>query len=131
MQPYAVARHLIVFAIASFSLPGCGSGPSPVTPTQQAVPAQPQLQPIPQGTFTVSGTVSSAGSGQLVPLEGVHVEDSQRHVFVRTGDDGSYAIRDVGAGDAYIYFMKDGYRSLAQRFTLTADTRLDVQLVRE
>ena len=130
MHPYGIARNLTVCGSVFVVLSGCGgSGPLPAAPSQQIVPAQPQ--PIPQGTFTVSGVVSRAGSAQVVPLEGVHVEDSQRHVFVKTGNDGSYTIRDVGAGFAYFYFKKDGYRAYVSTFTLTGDTRLDIQLTQE
>jgi hypothetical protein len=64
-------------------------------------------------------------------VEGVHVEDSQRHVSVQTGADGSYTIREVGAGAAYFYFAKEGFQSQTRQFALTADMRLDIQLVRQ
>jgi hypothetical protein len=78
--------------------------------------------------------VSEVVGGQTVPLEGVHVEDSERHVFVKTAADGSYTIADVARssfGGGYIYFAKQGYRSQSRQFALTGDLRLDVMLVRE
>jgi hypothetical protein len=66
-----------------------------------------------------------------MPLEGVHVEDSQRHVSVKTDVDGSYRIENVAPGGAYFFFGKDGYRSQTRQFPLTDDTRVDVMLVRQ
>ena len=65
-----------------------------------------------------------------MPIEGAHVEDSNRHIFVTTGPDGSYRIPDVSAGGAFIYFAKTGFTSLSRQFTVTGDTVLDVSLVR-
>jgi hypothetical protein len=78
--------------------------------------------------------VSEVVGGQTVPLEGAHVEDSERHVFVKTAADGSYTIADVARssfGGAYIYFAKEGYRSQSRQFALAGDLRLDVILVRQ
>ena len=121
-------------ATAFVVLSGCNdSGPLPPTviPSPAPSPAPQPPQPIPQGTYTVSGVVS-AGVGDLArPVEGVHVEDSQRHVFVKTGADGSYTIREVAAGAAYFYFEKEGFHSQTRQFALTGDMRLDIQLVRQ
>ena len=113
-------------------LAGCSDTRSPSFPT--AVSPTPQPTPQPLGGVTVSGVVSEVVGGQTVPLEGVHVEDSERHVFVRTAADGSYTIAEVARssfGGAYIYFAKQGYRSQSRQFALTGDLRLDVMLVRE
>jgi hypothetical protein len=79
--------------------------------------------------------VTELVGGQTMPLEGAHVEDSERHVFVKSRADGSYAISDVALtqfGGAYIYFAKEGYRSQVRIVPLTAaDIRVDVTLVRE
>jgi hypothetical protein len=114
-------------------LAGCGADSrSPSFPT--AASPTPQPAPPPQGSVTVSGVVSEVVGGQTVPLEGAHVEDSERHVFVKTAADGSYTIADVARssfGGAYIYFAKEGYRSQSRQFALTGDIRLDVILVRQ
>ena len=133
MHTYRIARNLIVCG-SVFVLSGCGgSGPLPAAPSKPIVPFQPPL--IPQGTYTVSGVVSALAGGLAEPLAGVHVEDSERHVFVNTGPDGSYTIADVvnspSLGQAYIFFQKNGYRAQSRQFLLTGDTRLDVTLVRE
>ena len=75
--------------------------------------------------------MSAVVGDALVPVDGVHVEDSQRHVFAKTGVDGTYTIPDVGSGAAYFYFSKDGFRSETRQFTLAGDMRLDIQLVRQ
>ena len=110
-------------------LAGCGTASQPtVSPTQ---PTSPQPPP---SSFIVSGVVSHAVGTETVPLGGAHVEDSERHVWVKTGADGSYTIRDVAIsafGGAYIYFAKEGYRSDVRQFPLTGEHRVDVTLVRE
>jgi Carboxypeptidase regulatory-like domain len=124
---------LVVGVISCAVLSGCGSDSGPLSPTVDppiATPA-PQPTPAPQGTYTVSGVVSEAADDQTVPLEGVHVEDSERHYSVKTGPDGSYTIPDARAGNAYFYFVKEGFRSQVQQFILASDTRLDIQLVRQ
>jgi len=102
--------------------------PPPTAPSPSP-PAPPP--PVSQGTFTVSGVVSEAVGGVLIPLEAVHVEDSNRHYFINTGSDGSYAIRDVASGAAYFYIAKQGFRSETRQFTVASDMRLDIQLVRQ
>jgi hypothetical protein len=119
-----------VCAIAIVVLSACSeSGPLP--PTVPSPPTSPAPQPVPQSTYTVSGVVSAVVGDVSVPVEGVHVEDSQRHVFVKTGADGSYTIPEVGGGAAYFYFAKDGFRSETRQFALTGDMRLDIQLARQ
>ena len=126
-----LARNLAVCTIACGVLSACGGHSGPLSPTAIPSPPIPDPPRIPQGTFTVSGVVSEAVGGVTVPLEDVHVEDSMRHYFVKTGGDGSYTIPDVAAGAAYFYITKPGYRSQTRQFSLTADTRLDLQLVRQ
>ena len=136
-------RLLGVAAISCAVLSGCGSNssvlslptgassapqPSP-QPTPQPTP-RPTPQPTPAITYAVSGVVSEVVDGHTVPIEGAHVEDSQRHVFVKTGPDGSYTIPDVGGGAAYIYFAKEGFGMQTRQFNLSGDTRLDITLVR-
>lgn len=119
------ARHLGICAAAVIVLSGCdGSRPAPASPT--ALPSASV-----QGSFTISGEVTEVVGGLVVPLQGVHVEDSMRHVFVMTGADGSYTIRDVYGGAAYLYFTKDGFASQTRQFTLARDTRVNMELARQ
>jgi Carboxypeptidase regulatory-like domain len=136
-------RLLGVAAISCAVLSGCdsnssvlslptGASPAP-PPTPQPTPRptpQPTPQPPPATTFTVSGVVTELVDGHTVPIEGAHVEDSQRHFSVKTGPDGSYTIPGVGGGGAYIYFAKEGFGMQTRQFNLTGDTRLDITLVR-
>ena len=108
------------------------------SPTAATSPVQTRALPPPTdpppGGFTVSGIVSEIVGGQTVPLEGVHVEDSERHVFVKSGADGGFTITEVAVssfGGAYIYFAKPGYTSQVRQFPLTGNTRVDVVLVRQ
>jgi hypothetical protein len=125
---------LLAIAVVSFgALEGCGTD-SPSLPSPPVVSPTPQPSPPTQGPYTVSGVVSEIVAGQTVPLEGAHVEDSERHVSVKTALDGSYTIRDVAVsafGGAYIYFAKEGYGSQVRQFRLTGEHRVDVTLVRQ
>lgn len=129
-------RRFSVVVLCCGLLGACGTDSR--SPTAPSPPPQaqgfPQPTPPPQGSFTVSGVVSEVIGGQTVPLEGVHVEDSERHVFVKSGADGGYTILDVAVssfGGAYIYFAKEGYRSEVRQFALTGNMRVDVVLVRQ
>ncbi len=128
-------RLLGIAVVCCGVLAGCGNDsrslplPTAASPTPQPTP-QP---PAPSG-FTVSDVVSEVIGGQTMALEGAHVEDSERHVSVKTGADGSYTIRDVAIsafGGAYIYFAKEGYGSQVRQFPLTGEHRVDVTLVRQ
>jgi hypothetical protein len=131
-----VAVRSFRFVVLSFLFAACaGSGQGPIMPTPISTgiltSGPVPTQPVPQGAvFTVSGVVTEVAAGRSVPLQDVRVEDSYRHVWVKTGEDGSYTISDVSAGYGYMYFAKDGYKSYVQEFTLTGDIRLDVELVR-
>lgn len=129
-------RRLTVAVLCCGLLSACGTdsrSPTAATPPVQPQ-ALPQPTPPPPGGFTVSGVVSEVAGGQTVPLEGVHVEDSERHVFVKSGADGGYTITEVAIssfGGAYIYFAKAGYTSQVRQFPLTGNMRVDVVLVRQ
>ena len=128
-------RLLGIAVLCCGVLGGCGDSRSVPLPTA-ASPTPPPPAPQPPGPtgFTVSGIVSEVIGGETVPLAGAHVEDSERHVWVKTGADGSYSIRDVAIsafGGAYIYFAKEGYGSQVRQFPLTGEHRVDVTLVRQ
>jgi hypothetical protein len=128
-----LARKLGICAIVCGLISGCGDRSGPVSPPPTAPSPSPPVPapPVPEGTFTVSGVVSEAVGGVLVPLEAVHVEDSNRHYSVNTASDGSYTVRDVAAGTAYFYIAKQGFRPETRQFTLTGDMRLDIRLIRQ
>jgi hypothetical protein len=130
MNPFIRVLPLAVLCCGVLS--GCGTQNGARFPTA-ASPTPPPSVPTP-ASITVSGLVTEVVGGQAVPLIGAHVEDSQRHVFVRTGDDGSYSLTGVvmsSFGGAYVYYAKEGYRPQVREFPLVGDTRVDVTLVRE
>jgi hypothetical protein len=125
----------ILSAVSVVAVSACGndSPSSPYPPLVSPVPS-PGPVPQPQGSYTVSGFVSEVVGGATVALHDVHVEDSTRHVFVKTAADGSYTIRDVPtySGSIYLYFAKTGYQSVTRTLPPTeTETRVDVQLLRQ
>src|SRR5215208_5908284 len=100
-------RLLGVALLCCGLLSGCGTDGRSLPFLTAASPTLPPTAQPPRGPVTVAGVVSEVVSGHTVPLEGVHVEDSERHFFVQTGADGSYTIADVAVssfGGAYIFF---------------------------
>ena len=124
-----------ICVISCAVLLACGSDSArPLLPTGATPTPTPAPTPPPQGSYTVSGVVSEVVDGRMVPIEGAHVEDSERHVWVQTAADGTYTLGEVvvsSLGGAYIYVAKQGFRSQSHQFALTGDTRLDVTLVRQ
>jgi hypothetical protein len=132
MRTHTALLPGILTAVAIVALSGCGSL-NPVSPSISG-PSVGSPAPGPQGPFTVTGTVTELVDGEPVALEGAHVEDSQRHVVVRTAADGSYIIQDVEPyqGNIYLFFAKEGYQSTTRTFAPSAnELRVDILLVRE
>jgi hypothetical protein len=130
MRTYTVLLQRILTAVAVVALSGCGST-NPISPSAPIAAAP---VPAPQGPFTVTGVVTELVGNGPVAVAGAHVEDSQRHFVVQTGEDGSYRIEDVEAfqGQIYLYFAKDGYQSTTRTFAPGAnEVRVDILLVRE
>lgn len=130
MRTHTVLFQRILTAVAVVALSGCGSN-NPISPSAPIAPA-----PVaaPQGPFTVTGVVTEPVGDGSVAVAGAHVEDSQRHFVVLTGEDGSYTIQDVEAfqGSIYLYFAKDGYQPVTRTLAPTAnEVRVDILLVRE
>lgn len=131
--------RLGVAVVCWAALAACGSDfrplPSLTAPSTSSPGSAPQPPPRGSLSYTISGFVTEAVGGQTMPLGDAHVEDSERHVFVKSRADGSYTISDVALtqfGGAYIYFAKQGYRSQVRIVPLTAaETRVDVTLERE
>ena len=117
-------------------LAGCVTQSSPAPPPTDPAPA-PSPQPTQPVTYTVRGVVSEVVNDLTVPLEGAHVEDSERHVWVNTRADGSYTMPDAvfvpREGGAHIYFAKPGYKSQVHIVSPpnALEARVDVTLVRE
>jgi hypothetical protein len=135
MRTHRKLSSVVTGAIVVVGLSGCG-GDGPISPSPRTVNSQPTPAPAPitQGPQTVSGVVSEVIDGVTVALEGVNVEDSSRHVSVRTAADGSYNMRDLETymGNAYLFFSKQGYGSMTRTFTPAgAETRIDIQLARQ
>jgi hypothetical protein len=98
-----------------------GSGSSPV-PSAPSIVAQ-----APAPTFTLSGVISTAKATGVVPLEGVQVSSGPQSVM--TDGNGYYSIPGLPATSGIIV-SKYPYKQERRSLWLTADTRIDLQLVR-
>jgi hypothetical protein len=105
------------WVVAALGAAACGDNPaSPTSPT-------------PASTYVVTGLVTERTANGPVPVEGVVVRFSQGNASAITDSDGAYAISAPG-GFVFMTFSKDGYVSRTTPVAPSADTRVDVELVR-
>lgn len=81
-----------------------------------------------QQRFTISGSVTESGSGELLP--GVIVADVQTRTGTATNNYGFYSL-SLPSDSVTLVFNYIGYSTQVKRFKLSADVRLDVALVPE
>jgi hypothetical protein len=117
---------LWVVLLAFFASACGGSGSSmPSAPSTLPQPVAPQI--VAQ-TFTLSGVISRVTStGTVAAVEGVDVRTGPQHVT--TDATGYYSLAGLTATSG-IVVNKYGYRQERRTLALTADTRLDLQLIR-
>jgi hypothetical protein len=104
--------------------------PSPSTPSAPA-PSQP--------TYTLSGVISEVTPSGRVPVEGVLVEEvscdprcTNFGQTATTDPKGFYRLSEFPASQArFLWLSKKGYRADELSVTITTDTRLDIELVRQ
>ena len=80
-------------------------------------------------TYTLSGVVTELTTSGAVALADVLVEDSNSHRSMRTDGRGAYSLL-LGGGTANLYVAKEGYQTTGTTVSVSADTHLDIQLVR-
>ena len=141
-------KHLLVF-VSLAALSACNSGrpsSSPASPTAPSVPAAPQL------AYSVSGVVFEITPSGRMPIEGVRVFeepcdaeyrrcDGDLAQFATTDTSGFYRFSLSGGRIHFFWVSKDGYRhdehveatcdGCFRSVTIDADTRLDIELVRQ
>ena len=142
-------KHIFFLVSVATLLSACtGSGPvsSPIAPS----PPTSSAPTVPQPTYTLSGLISEATPSGSVPVEGVLVEelscDAGYHVCSQvvhtamTDLNGSYFLAGLSASQThFLWVSKKGYRAEAspncegcfRSVTIDADTRLDIELVRQ
>ena len=85
-----------------------------------------------QQTGTVSGTLTDAQSGDVVPNAIVSIESPTFSRQVRTGADGKFSLADVPLGPYHLIIRADRYLPSRTEVTIAADPRTaDVQLTPE
>jgi hypothetical protein len=91
------------------------------------------IQLVPLERYSLAGVVSELTSTGLQPVENALVTGSWDYP-VATDRNGFFTIPD-GLYESYdgpysFFVIKEGYQTFAKSLTLSADTKLDVQLVR-
>jgi hypothetical protein len=112
-------KRSCVLVLAMLAASCSGSLPTPSAPS-----------PVPQvaaPTFTLFGVISTARATGVVPLEGVQVSSGPQSVM--TDGNGYYSMPGLTATSS-IFVNKYPYKQERRSLSLSADTRLDLQLVR-
>ena len=118
-MPMFKGSCVILLALLAAACSGSGSSPTPSAPSTVPQVAAP--------TFTLFGTISTAKATGAVPLEGVQVSSGPQSVM--TDGNGYYSIPGLTATSG-IVVTKYPYKQERRSLSLSADTRLDLQLVR-
>ncbi|HET7698424.1 MAG TPA: carboxypeptidase-like regulatory domain-containing protein [Vicinamibacterales bacterium] len=81
---------------------------------------------------SLSGTVYELTAAGRVPLDKVHVENSNNHESTLSDAQGRYRLSFIEDNQATLYVNKPGYRVISQLpVTVTGDQTLDIEMVRE
>jgi hypothetical protein len=119
----------LLLGFAAFTW-ACGDSPvSPTSPSAPLAPATPS-SPASQLTYILSGVVFEVTPTGVMPIEGVQVEEYDRHQFATTDANGFYRISGVSAGRIAVGFEKEGYQSNRSTVNVNGDTRFDIQAIR-
>jgi Carboxypeptidase regulatory-like domain len=122
-------RLVVVVTLAVLTW-ACGGSPvSRTSPSASLAPTTPSA-PASQLTYILSGVVFEVTPAGVMPIEGVQVEEYDRHQFATTDANGFYRISGVSAGRIGVGFEKEGYQSSRSTVTVNGDTRFDIQAIR-
>jgi hypothetical protein len=122
-------RLVVVVTVAVLTW-ACGGSPvSPTSPSASLAPTTPSA-PASQLPNILSGVVFEVTPTGVMPIEGVQVEEYDRHQFSTTDANGFYRISGVSAGRIGVGFEKEGYQSSRSTVTVNGDTRFDIQAIR-
>ena len=122
---YSSTSRLVAAVVMTLTVTACGDGNGTI-PTATA----PTSTPAPRSTFALFGVVSEETANGVMPIEGVQVEEYDRHQFARTDANGFYRISGVSPGRVGVGFEKEGYESSRSIVTVNGDTRFDIQAIR-
>ena len=106
-----------------------GSPASPTSPGASLPPTTPSA-PGSQLTYILSGVVFEVTPTGVVPVEGIQVEEYDRHQFATTDANGFYRLSGVSPGSIGVGFEREGYQSSRSTVTVNGDTRFDIQAIR-
>jgi hypothetical protein len=123
-------NRLVVSVTVAVLTWACGGGPViPTSPSASLAPTTPSA-PASQLTYILSGVVFEVTPTGVMPIEGVQVEEYDRHQFATTDANGFYRISGGSAGRIGVGFEKEGYQSNRSTVTVNGDTRFDIQAIR-
>ena len=129
---YSSTSRLVAAVVMTLTVTACGgdgNGTIP-TPTAPAPITAPAPTPTPGSTFDLFGVISEVTANGVMPIEGVQVEEYNRHQFATTDANGFYRISGVSPGRVGVGFDKEGYESSRSIVTVNGDTRFDIQAIR-
>jgi hypothetical protein len=81
-----------------------------------------------QQTYTLSGLVFLETPTGRIPLHGAHVEETNSHRSVITGNDGLYRISGLVAAGASVSASRWDVVTYTKTLAIDGDTRLDIEL---
>lgn len=122
-------RNSLAVSLATLLVVTGGCSRSPTSPSDP--PSNPPSPP--PATFTLSGVISESTETGLIPVKGVLVQEAvsrQAGQAVSTDQNGFYTLTGLPARNTIISVSKWGYDAFTREVTISADTRLDLNIVR-
>jgi hypothetical protein len=131
-----------VLVLVSVILMSACNGAAPISNPIAPSPSTPSVPAVPLSTYTVSGVIFEVTPSGRVPVEGVLVEDvscdpphsscSNVAQTATTDLNGFYRLSGLPTSQVhYLWLSKQGYRAGEEAATFSADTGLDIELVRQ
>ncbi len=126
MKPIVHTIRFAAVAAMAAALTASACGRESVT---EPTPIVRDPAPAPIVTYTVSGVISEITDSGEMPLEGVHVENSESHDVTITDGDGFYSLGGFRAGMARLNLSKEGYELQFREVAVEGDVRFDAVMI--
>jgi hypothetical protein len=122
-------RTAVLAALALALTSGCGR--SSTAPTSSATPPSVvEVPPSVPATFTVSGVVTDATSGGMLPNISIRISGPALDASAWTDAAGRYAITGIAAGAVTLEASAAGYQTATRPVSVTGNVAVDFVLTR-